>query len=104
MHKQRPLSRAYRSFYSAGKEDGGVVVHLGSGAAAANAGGAAVPSAADGANEAVQGNLLAGAGGQKDERDGEEGVGGADDIFEGGFSCRCFNKSYYCAVLCFVHL
>lgn len=73
MDKQRPFSRAYRSFYSAGKEDGGIVVHLGSGAAAS----------ANGAKEALQGGRgEEGAGGGAG--DAEEGSRGTpDDVFEG---------------------
>lgn len=82
MDKQRPLSRAYRSFYAAPKEEGEVVVHLGSGAATA-------PSTTGG-EEALQGKGgVAGTGGGD-----ENGRGGiADDIFEGSCvrrdsSCR----------------
>eukprot|EP00903_Cladosiphon_okamuranus_P019603 g18028.t2 len=70
MDKQRPFSRAYRSFYSAGKEEGGIVVHLGSGAAAS----------ANVAKEALQGGGGEGAGGGA--RDAEEGGGAPDDVFE----------------------
>lgn len=84
MDKQRPLSRAYCSFYSVGKEDGGITVHLGSGAAAATAaGGSGTSLAAQGADEALHGNLVAGAGGRFGGN-GEEGSGGAEDMFEGG--------------------
>lgn len=71
MDKQRPFSRAYRSFYSTGKEEGGIVVHLGSGAAAP----------ANDAKEALQGGGGEGAGGGA--RDAEESRGTPDDIFEG---------------------
>ncbi|CAM9603359.1 unnamed protein product [Ectocarpus sp. 6 AP-2014] len=71
MDKQRPFSRAYRSFYSAGKEEGGIVVHLGSGAAEGAAQGKGV------------GETGAGAGGGGGPGDAEGGKGGAaDDIFE----------------------
>eukprot|EP00752_Nemacystus_decipiens_P017548 g15727.t1 len=71
MDKQRPFSRAYRSFYSAGKEAGGIVVHLGSGAAAS----------AHGAKEALQGEGREGAGGGAGDAE-EGGRGTPDDIFE----------------------
>lgn len=75
MDKQRPFSRAYRSFYSAGKEEGGIVVHLGSGAAAA----------ANGAKEALEGKEgAAGGGGDAEER----GRGTPDEIFEGTVCLR----------------
>ncbi|CAM9566931.1 unnamed protein product [Pylaiella littoralis] len=75
MDKQRPFSRAYRSFYSAGREEGGIVVHLGSGAAAA---------ATNGAEEALQRGAAGGVGGGGGvPLDVDEGGGGpADGIFE----------------------
>lgn len=77
MDKQRPFSRAYRSFYSAGKEEGGIVVHLGSGATAA----AAAASATGSSEEALKAGAGAAGGGPGDV---EERSGGApDDIFEG---------------------
>lgn len=103
MDKQRPFSRAYRSFYSAGKEDGGIVVHLGSGAAAA---------ARDGeGDEAPQGDGargggVGGKGGGPGDADG--GRGGADDIFEGGGGvctrvsvvlCSCLTSNQLCMIL-----
>lgn len=83
MDKQRPFSRAYRSFYSAGREEGGIVVHLGSGAAAA---------ATNGAEEALQRGAAGGVGGGGGvPLDVDEGGGGpADGIFEGevgGYGC-----------------
>ena len=70
MDKQRPLSRAYRSFYSKGKGDGEIVVHLGSGASA------------KGKAEALQGGESRG--GATGGIDGDEMSGTADEIFDGG--------------------
>lgn len=85
MDKQRPFSRAYRSFYSAGREEGGIVVHLGSGATAA---------ATNGAEEALQRGTVGGMGrgeGGGVQVDVDDGGGGpANDIFEGVVcGCRC---------------
>lgn len=71
MSKQRPLSRAYRSFYSTGKEDGGIVVHMGSGASTTKAS----------SDDASSGGPSRGG---VDGGVGDEGNGRADDIFEGG--------------------
>ncbi|CAM9586458.1 unnamed protein product [Scytosiphon promiscuus] len=78
MDRQRPFSRAYRSFYSAGKEEGGIVVHLGSGAAAA-----ATDGGGDGAAQenGVRGGAAGGKGGGPGDVEGGRG-GAADDIFE----------------------
>lgn len=65
MDKQRPLSRAYRSFYSTGKGEGDIVVHLGSAASAKGKAGA------------VQGDGSRGA-------DGDEASGTMGEIFDGG--------------------
>ena len=74
MDKQRPFSRAYRSFYSAGREEGGIVVHLGSGATAT-------------AEEALKGGGGSAGGGAGDV---EERTGGApDDVFEGTTTTCC---------------
>lgn len=79
--KQRPLSRAYRSFYSAGKEDGGVVVHLGSGATApAAAAAAGVAAEGVGASQGHNAGAVRGAG---TGGDGEEGSSGVVSMFEG---------------------
>ncbi|CAM9113995.1 unnamed protein product [Laminaria digitata] len=87
--KQRPLSRAYRSFYSAGKEEGGIVVHLGSGAAApaaaaaaAAAGSSAPGVSTDGGGGALQGRNAGVAGGAGAGGDAEEGSAGAANMFE----------------------
>lgn len=65
MDKQRPLSRAYRSFYSTGKGEGDVVVHLGSAASAKGKAGT------------VKGDESRGA-------DGDEASGTMGEIFDGG--------------------
>ncbi|CAM9646000.1 unnamed protein product [Ectocarpus sp. 13 AM-2016] len=70
MDKQRPFSRAYRSFYSAGKEEGGIVVHLGSGAAEGVSQGKGVGETGAGAGGGGPGDVEGGRG------------GAADDIFE----------------------
>lgn len=72
MDKQRPLSRAYRSFYPR-KEDSGIVVHLGSGATVAGG-----SSEANGVGALGDGARL---------RDDNEGAReGAAEIFEGDCS------------------
>lgn len=68
MDKQRPLSRAYRSFY-ASKEESGIVVHLGSAANDTNG------KEGDAAEQ--------GTGGGDSVRGAEDEKGGPGDIFEG---------------------
>lgn len=78
MDKQRPFSRAYRSFYL-GKEDGGIVVHLGSGAVAAAEDSAEVKDSAESGDGGGAGDT----GGVSDE-----GRRGAEELFEGSY-CVC---------------
>lgn len=69
MERQRPLSRAYRSFYP-GKESDVPIVHLGSGAA--------------GSEPKDVGASEQGTGPGEDAGNAEEGQGGVAVMFEGG--------------------
>lgn len=77
MDRQRPFSRAYRSFYPT-RDDGGIVVHLGSGAVAA----------AGDSVEAKDSAELGGEGGGGGDPGGvsDEGRRGAEELFEEVFS------------------
>lgn len=84
MDRQRPFSRAYRSFYPT-RDDGGIVVHLGSGAVAA----------AGDSVEAKDSAELGGEGGGGGDPGGvsDEGRRGAEELFEG--SCSVCKKYFY---------
>lgn len=96
MDKQRPLSRAYRSFYSTSKGEGDIVVHLGSAASAKGKAGV------------VKGDESRGA-------DGDEASGTMGEIFDGECTrpagrigrCRCFvvvNKASVGITVCDVDI